>query len=400
MQKAGETERKVIVCVDDDRALLEGLTQQLDEAFGETHDIEGAESAQEAIDLIEGLHQEGEVVEMIISDQVMPGMKGDALLELLHKQYPEMLTVMLTGQAGLDSAIHAINTAGLSRYLVKPWNDDEFIRTIRELLEKLHLEQENRRLFEELQVAYKHLTETQEQLIRAEKLAVVGKLTAGIAHEIRNQLTVLGYAEVIKMTVPENPQVEGYVQNILDARMRILSIVEEIRHFARKQVQSYQKKSFALTEVIDTALTIVSYDKDAKKRNFIKDYQVSPILKLNRDKIIQVLLNLLRNAVQATEEEQGDITLIVAENEEFAIIDVSDNGCGIPADQLETIWEPFFTTKGESGTGLGLEICKRIIEGHNGRISCQSEAGKGTTFTIEFPLAEREDDDRERVSDS
>ena len=399
MQRAGETERNVIVCVDDDRALLEGLTQQLDEAFDDSHDIEGAESAQEAIELIEELHQEGHAVEMVISDQVMPGMKGAELLELLHKQYPEMITVMLTGQAGLDSAIHAINTAGLSRYLVKPWNDDEFIRTIRELLEKLHLEQENRRLFQELQVAYQHLTETQEQLIQSEKLAVVGKLTAGIAHEVRNQLTVLGYAEVIKMTVPDNPKVDEYVQNILDARMRILSIVDEIRQFARKQVQSYEKGAFLLSDVIDTALTIVSYDEDAKKRHFVKDYQISPVLELNRDKIIQVLLNLLRNAVQATQEE-GTVTLVVAENEEFVIIDISDNGCGIPSDRLDTIWEPFFTTKGESGTGLGLEICKRIVEGHNGRISCRSEEGTGTTFTIELPLESQEEDNDEAESDS
>ncbi len=398
MQTSGESGRKVIICVDDDRALLEGLTQQLDETFGESHDIEGTENAQEAIELIGELRQEGHVVEMVISDQVMPGMKGDELLELLHRQSPEIITVMLTGQAGLDSAIHAINHAGLSRYLVKPWNDDEFIRTIRELLEKLRLEQENARLFRDLQEAYQHLTETQEQLIQAEKLAVVGKLTAGIAHEIRNQLTILGYAEVIKMAVPENPQVDEYVQNILDARMRILSIVDEIRQFARKQTQSYQKEPCLLTSVVDTALAITNYDKDAKQRNVVKEYQISPVLTLNRDKIIQVLLNLMRNAVQATEEE-GTITLVVAENEEYAIIDVSDNGCGIPANQLESIWEPFFSTKGESGTGLGLEICKRIIHGHNGRISCQSGAGTGTTFTIELPLDVPEEDDNELGSD-
>jgi len=400
MPTHGETGRKVIVCVDDDRALLEGLTQQLDEAFAETHEIEAAESAQEALDLIEELQEGGNVVEMIISDQVMPGMKGDELLEILHEHYPDMLTVMLTGQAGLDSAIHAINHAGLSRYLVKPWNDDEFIRTIRGLLDTLHLEQENVRLFKELQKAYKHLEETQEQLIQAEKLAVVGKLTAGIAHEIRNQLTVLGYAEVIKMAVPNNAQVGEYVQNILDARMRILSIVEEIRQFARKQTQSYQKEPFLLTDVLNTALAIVSYDHDAKKRNFVKDYQVSPVLTLNRDKIIQVLLNIFRNAVQATEETGGEIEVVVAENEEYAIVDIADNGCGIPADQLTSIWEPFFTTKGESGTGLGLEICKRIIEGHNGRISCRSEEGTGTTFTIELPLDVTEDDDNELESES
>jgi two-component system chemotaxis response regulator CheY len=171
-------EHRYIVCVDDDRALLDGLIQQLENAFSHTHEIEGAESAHEAIELIEELHQGNNLVEMVISDQVMPGMKGDELLAELHQRYPEMLTVMLTGQGGLDSAIRAINNAGLSKYLVKPWNDDDLRITIRDLLEKYRLEHENIRLFEELKVAYQQLQEAQEQLIHSEKLAVVGKLTA------------------------------------------------------------------------------------------------------------------------------------------------------------------------------------------------------------------------------
>lgn len=389
MENADKRRRRYIICVDDDRALLEGLTQQLEEAFSATHDIEGAESAQEAIELIEEVYQGNDVVEMVISDQVMPGMKGDQLLELLHKKYPEMITVMLTGQAGLDSAIHAINQAGLSKYLVKPWNDEEFILTIRELLEKYYLEQENIRLFKELQEAYHHLKETQEQLIQSEKLAVIGKLTAGIAHEIRNQLTILGYAEVIRMAVPENKQVDQYVKNILNTRNRILSIVDEIRQFARNQNQAYEKELFSLADVINTALSVMHYDKDARQRTFVKDFQVEPILRMNRDKMIQVLINLLRNAVQATASE-GTITIVVTENQEGILIDISDDGRGIVPDHLESIWQPFFTTKGEHGTGLGLDICKRIIEGHHGSIVCRSELGVGTTFTIELPLNESE----------
>lgn len=380
-------ERRYIVCVDDDRALLDGLTQQLEEAFSATHDVEGAESAQEAIQLVEELSHGMSVVEMVISDQVMPGMKGDQLLEILHQRYPQMITVMLTGQAGLDSAIRAINHAGLSRYIVKPWHDDEFIMNIRELLDKFRLERENERLFQELQAAYQHLKETQEQLIHAEKLAVVGKLTAGIAHEIRNQLTILGYAEVIRMAVPENKQVAQYVQNILDTRNRILSIVDEIRQFAKNQAQSYTKLPVSLTNIVNTALSIIGYDRDAKKRTFVRDFQVAPVLTMNPDKIIQVVINLVRNAVQAT-AENGTITVIISANDSRALIDITDNGCGIPPEQQELIWQPFFTTKGEAGTGLGLDICRRIIEGHHGRISCRSEVGVGTTFTIELPLEE------------
>ena len=385
MKATEKTAQRYIVCVDDDRALLDGLIQQLESAFSHTHEIEGAESAREALDLIEELSQGNNVIEMVISDQVMPGMKGDELLAILHQQYPDMITVMLTGQGGLDSAIRAINYAGLSKYLVKPWNDDDLKITIRDLLEKYRLEHENIRLFEELKVAYQQLKEAQDQLIHSEKLAVVGKLTAGIAHEIRNQLTILGYAEVIKMAVPENKQVAQYVKSILDTRNRILSIVEEIRQFAKNQEQEYEKSLLSLTEVVNTALSIMQYDTDAKKRSIIKEFQTSPVIWLNRDKMIQVIINLLRNAVQAT-EAHGTITVTVSENQHRARIDVSDDGCGIAPEHAEKIWTPFFTTKGDQGTGLGLEICKRIIEGHNGRIFYQSEIGKGARFTIELPL--------------
>jgi signal transduction histidine kinase len=137
--------------------------------------------------------------------------------------------------------------------------------------------------------------------------------------------------------------------------------------------------------VINTALNIMSYDKEAKRRTIEKDYQVSPVLTINRDKIIQVLINLIRNAIQAT-SDAGTISVRVAENQHYALIDITDDGCGISSDQIDSIWQPFFTTKGEQGTGLGLDICKRIIEGHNGHISCQSHVGTGTTFTIELPL--------------
>ncbi len=371
--------------MDDDRALLDVLIQQLENAFSDTHEIEGAESAAEAIELVEEVYRNGDTAEMLIADQVMPGMKGDQLLEYIHKKYPEIITVMLTGQGGLNSAIYAINNAGLSKYLLKPWNSEDLKLTIRDLLEKYRLEKENERLFLELKEAYQHLKEAQEQLIHSEKLAVVGKLTAGIAHEIRNQLTVLGYAEVIKMAVPDNQQVGQYVQNILEARSRILSIVEEIRQFARNQAQSYEKEMASLTDVVDTSLNIIGYDQEAKKRKIVKEFQASPTLKLNKDKLVQVLINLIRNAVHAT-TDGAEITILVTQNQKYATIQIADKGRGIAPENLNKIWQPFFTTKGDQGTGLGLDICRRIIEGHDGRISCESELGVGTTFTIELPL--------------
>jgi two-component system sensor histidine kinase/response regulator len=385
MGNTGGKSKKYIICVDDDWALLDVLTQQLESAFSDTHDIEGAESAGEALELIDTLHQTGNTVEMVIADQVMPGMKGDQLLKHVHEKYPDIVTVMLTGQGGLDSAIQAINYAGLSKYLLKPWDKEDLKLTIRDLLDKYKLEKENKRLFLELKQAYQHLKDTQEQLIHSEKLAIVGKITAGIAHEIRNQLTILSFAEVIKMAVPDNEQVGQYVKNILDVRDRILSIVDEIRQFAKNQVQLYAKDVCSLTDIVDMSLNIMSYDKEAKKRKFVKTFRAFPVLKLNRDKISQVLINLIRNAVQAT-REAGEITISVAQNQGHVRLQVADNGCGIPPENLPKIWQPFFTTKEEEGTGLGLEICKRIIEGHDGKIYCESKVGVGTTFTIELPI--------------
>jgi signal transduction histidine kinase len=141
----------------------------------------------------------------------------------------------------------------------------------------------------------------------------------------------------------------------------------------------------SLTDVVDMALNIISYDKEAKKRKIVRAFQASPVLKLNRDQISQVLINLSRNAVQAT-NDAGEIMVRVNQDQQYARVQVTDSGCGITPENLSKIWQPFFTTKGEQGTGLGLDICKRIIEGHDGQISCESTVGEGTTFTIELPL--------------
>jgi signal transduction histidine kinase len=95
----------------------------------------------------------------------------------------------------------------------------------------------------------------------------------------------------------------------------------------------------------------------------------------------------MRNAIQATGDDD-DITVSLSQLDSMAVLKVRDTGSGIQAEHLRKIWQPFFSTKGEEGTGLGLDICKRIVEGHHGNISCESQPGKGTTFTIELPIEE------------
>ncbi|MDX1957987.1 MAG: response regulator [Leptospiraceae bacterium] len=139
-----------IICVDDEVSVLETLLEQLRGRFGHTHEIEIADSAENALGLIDEIQNSGEVIEVIISDQVMPGMKGDKFLEEIHKKLPEAIKILLTGQAGLDSAVRAINHGGLSRYVEKPWNIELLSRDIQELITKFRQNLENQHMLKEL----------------------------------------------------------------------------------------------------------------------------------------------------------------------------------------------------------------------------------------------------------
>lgn len=139
-----------IICVDDEVSVLETLAEQLAARFGESHIIETASSAEDALSLIEEIQGSNDIVELIISDQVMPGMKGDKFLAEVHNRLPDAIKILLTGQAALDSAIYAVNHGGLSRYVEKPWNIEELSQDIRELLEKFRNNLENQHLIQAL----------------------------------------------------------------------------------------------------------------------------------------------------------------------------------------------------------------------------------------------------------
>ncbi len=139
-------EKGYILCVDDEVSVLETLREQLRLHFGQTHEIEVASSAEEALDLISQIRDSGGLIEVIITDQVMPGIKGDQFLEEVHKQLPDTIKILLTGHAGLASAIHAVNKGGLNRYIEKPWNMDSLKDDIAQLIHRFREHVENQRM--------------------------------------------------------------------------------------------------------------------------------------------------------------------------------------------------------------------------------------------------------------
>jgi diguanylate cyclase (GGDEF)-like protein len=142
--------REHIVCVDDEEGVLTALRQQLGARFGDECEIAAAQSADDALELIDVLDKEGEQVACVIADQIMPGKKGVELLEEVHRRHPRAIKILLTGQAGLDAVVYAINNAGLHRYISKPWDEPDLRMTVENLLAKWRLEQERERLLDEL----------------------------------------------------------------------------------------------------------------------------------------------------------------------------------------------------------------------------------------------------------
>jgi two-component system chemotaxis response regulator CheY len=152
----------IILCVDDESGILDTLSQQLEDSFGETHRIETANSGEDAWELIQFLYNEGETVELIITDQVMPGLKGDKFLEKVNQILPDTIKILLTGHAGLSSAIHAINYGGLDRYIEKPWDKDSLTDDIKKLISKFRQNIENQHLLNRLEKRVQEL-ETQDK---------------------------------------------------------------------------------------------------------------------------------------------------------------------------------------------------------------------------------------------
>jgi two-component system, cell cycle response regulator len=145
-----ERAREHIICVDDEEGILTALRQQLGARFGRECQIEVAQSAKDALELVDELEKEGESLAVVIADQIMPGMKGVDFLEAVHKRSPDTTKILLTGQAGLDAVVAAINRAGLNRYIPKPWDEPDLRLTVESLLKSFRLHKQNELLVEDL----------------------------------------------------------------------------------------------------------------------------------------------------------------------------------------------------------------------------------------------------------
>lgn len=222
------------------------------------------------------------------------------------------------------------------------------------------------------------------QMSRAEHLATLGEMATGLAHEIRNPLAgIAGVIEIIGRDLPATSPARAVVKDVRHEIARINQIVTDLLQTARPHAPKVRMSDLNVT--VEHAVMLGRQQALAKgiEISLHKDPSL-PEIEHDSDQIHQVLLNLLLNALQAI-DRHGKVEVKLSRRDANAVIEVVDNGRGIPAENLPNIFRPFYTTKGD-GTGLGLSLARRVIEDHHGRINVTSTVGKGTTFAVILPL--------------
>jgi signal transduction histidine kinase len=338
--------------------------------FDETFNVVTATSAEEALRLLDE-----RPFPVVVADQRMPRVSGGELFEIMRQRFPQTKRVMLTGYADMAAMLASINQGQVFYFIKKPWEQDVVYSVLVRAIEAYDLSNTN-------------ITLT-ERLVTADRCAMLGRSAAELAHEVGNQLCVLPLTEMIEEKYSHDSDLMELAAIARATHDRLVQIVNEVKSFVRFERESTSLQKLLLPEVIREVQEFLRYEHGVAPDTLHISVQATPWVEANRVKVQQVLVNLIKNAAHAIRgRDDGRITLTLSVEGEQAVIAVSDNGCGMTEEVAARIWEPFFTTKGDEGTGLGLDVAKSIIELHGGTIHCQTAPAVGTTFTIRLPVVQ------------
>lgn len=339
-------------------------------------------------------------VDVLLTDKNLPDVGGLELARRAREVQPDAEVIVITGYASLDTALAAMEL-DVFDYIVKPPKDIfDVKRKVKQAFEKQRMGRENRRLLVELQQrngelegALAELRELQAELIQSEKLAGIGTLAAGIAHEISSPLFgVMGLAEAIH-DEDDLELVRGYASEIVEYARTIKDIVVQLSGYSRTAESEYHT-TVDLPRVIDDAARLVVRSLSFDPRCVVMEAEEGLYVNARTSEVQQVFVNLVKNAVEAVLERYGHddpfpgrVTIRAGRTPKQVWASVGDNGPGIPKDRQSAIFDPFYTTKPPGrGTGLGLNIVYRILTKYRGQVTVESVEGEGATFVVRFPV--------------
>jgi signal transduction histidine kinase len=384
-----DSKRPRVLVADDEPDMLRFLKSQLSEHYQVLEAVDGQQAIEKAAQFLPDL---------ILLDMMMPEKDGLQACRELRERTPtqSIPIILLTARADDDTKLAALE-AGASDFLPKPFSTTELHVRIKNLVESFQYQRHLTRQNLVLERTIEQLKETEMQLVQTEKMASLGRLSAGIIHEINNPLN---YATMGLFTLrskgkllAQEAQAEyaDILNDVEEGIKRVKDIVGELRMFS--YADNTLVEEVDLAEVLGSALRFISHQVKEKvevQQRIPKGMSV----RANKNKLVQVIMNLLQNSLDALGQKPSDsdrpAILIEGRTEGGSnLLVIRDNGRGIAPEHLDKVFDPFFTTKevGE-GLGLGLSICYRIMQEFGGRIRVRSEPGQFCEVIVEWPARE------------
>ncbi|MFZ4457241.1 MAG: hybrid sensor histidine kinase/response regulator [Bacteroidales bacterium] len=390
--------KKAILCVDDEDIILEALKDQLGTFFEENYIIETATTATEGLEIYHELIDRGIEVPVVISDYLMPEVRGDEFLIKIHDINPGTLKILLTGHANLEGVTNAINNANLYRFIPKPWDRDDLILTVREAVRTFIQELEIRQKNTELQAINENLEKLVEERTREleDVNATKDKFFSIIAHDLRNSFcSLLGFSEVLINNFESFPDSEklSMICTIRQVSEQTYKLLQNLLDWARVQTGKIQftPLNFDIQACIDEECALQKHI--AKQKDIELTVSENTVSEAYGDQnmIATIIRNLVSNAIKFT-NPNGTIDVVLEQKEGNILISVKDSGVGISAENIEKIFNfnEYYNTRGtknEHGTGLGLILCKEFAVQNGGDITINSTVDVGTTITLNIPTA-------------
>jgi two-component system, sensor histidine kinase and response regulator len=377
-----------ILCIDDEPTILNSIEMELKQTVGNDYLIEFAESGEEALEICEEWLEDKQKIALVISDCMMPGMKGDEVLRRIHNLSPDTRKIMLTGQADLETVSRAIQYAKIYRYIPKPWQPDDFKLTVKEALHSYHKDQDIIWHSEKLQKNNQALIQLNQE--KNEFLGIA-------AHDLKNPLSAIqGWAEMISEEYDEmsRDEVIDVAHLIIDSSRRMFELIRNLL-----DVNAIESGKINISLVQMDMLPIVqklieNYNKQAKLKNITlqleSDKNQYDVL-VDKNAIEQVLDNLISNAIKYSPYDKK-VSIEIKATEKSVQCQIKDEGPGLSDTDQNQLFCKFIRltpkpTGKEHSTGLGLFIVKKLVTAMNGKVWCKSQLGKGSTFFVEFPIS-------------
>jgi C4-dicarboxylate-specific signal transduction histidine kinase len=382
-----------LIIVDDEPVILDLLASVFAESPWEVV------ACSTGVDAVNAMDEGG--VDVLLTDKNLPDLGGIELIEHARTVQPDAECLIITGYPSIDTAVAAMHLEVFD-YIIKPPKDIfDVRRKVQQAFEKQAVIRENRDLTEDLKTkntelgrTLQKMRELQAELIQSEKLAGIGTLAAGIAHEISSPLFgIMGLAEAIREE-DDLSLVRGYAAEIVEYTRSIRDVVRDLSGYSRSADREYLT-TVELAQVIEDAVRLVTRSLKFGEDRVELSLEEGLYMQARTSEVQQVFVNLVKNAVEAVLEGDslatGKVWVAAGSGPSHIWASVQDEGPGIPEDRHAMIFDPFYTTKAPGrGTGLGLNIVYRIVTKYRGNVSVESAPGEGSTFHVRFPTQSRE----------